>query len=224
MSLIISFNTGHVATFIIGCVYLFYGLYYEKIQNSLLKWTRNIFIIGNIIMISVITFIAVFGNKDTATYKEDAVIVLGTGLNGETITLPLQYRLEKTIEYYTKNPNVIIVLSGGQGPDETITEALAMERFLLSKGVPENKMIKEDRSTSTYENFIFSKKLLDNYFKNDYKTIFITNDFHIFRANEISKVAGMNSNHMHAKMEWYLVPITYTREFLAIIKFLILKE
>lgn len=175
-------------------------------------------------MISVITFIAVFGNKDTATYKEDAVIVLGTGLNGETITLPLQYRLEKTIEYYTKNPNVIIVLSGGQGPDETITEALAMERFLLSKGVPENKMIKEDRSTSTYENFIFSKKLLDNYFKNDYKTIFITNDFHIFRANEISKVAGMNSNHMHAKMEWYLVPITYTREFLAIIKFLILKE
>ena len=217
--LIINFNTGIVATFIIGCVYLIYGLYYERIQRitqkGMLKWIKRLAIIGNVIMIVFILFIAVFGKIDTATYKEDAVIVLGAGINGETITLPLYYRLEKSIEYFEKNPNAIIVVSGGQGPGESITEALAMERYLLSKGIPQNKILKEESSTSTYENFLFSKKILDDYFKKEYKTIFITNDFHIFRANNISKATGINSNHMHAKVQWYIVPITYIREFLA---------
>lgn len=228
LSLVISFNIGPIATFMIGCAYLIYGLYYEKIQTlskkSPLKLIKNLFLIGNAILISAILFIAVFGKTDTVTYKEDAVIVLGTGLNGETITLPLYYRLEKSVEYFHKNPNAVIVVSGGQGRNESITEALAMERYLLSKGIPENKIIKEDRSTSTYENFLLSKKLLDNYFEKDYKTIFITNDFHIYRANQISKVVGINSNYMHAKIQWYLVPVTYVREFLANIKFLILRQ
>lgn len=195
----ISVNIGHVATFIFGCVYLIYGLYFEKIHmlshKSLFKMIKNLFIIGNTIIIVVTLFIFVFGKIDTVTYREDAVIVLGYGLDGETITLPLYYRLEKTLEYYNKNPNAIIVLSGGQGPDEAITEALAMERFLLSKGVPENKIIKEERATSTYENFLFSKNLLDDYFNKEYKTAFITNDFHIFRSKEISKVVGIDSNY-----------------------------
>lgn len=227
-SLVISFNISLLATFILGGIYFIYGLYYDVIQilakKSLFKWIKNLFLIGNAIMVSSILFIAVFGKIDTVTYKEDAVIVLGAGLNGEAITLPLYYRLEKCIEYFNQNPNAVIVVSGGQGRNETITEALAMERYLLSKGIPENKIIKEDSSTSTYENFLLSKKLLDNYFKKEYKTVFITNDFHIYRAKELSKVVGINSNYMHAKIQWYIVPVTYIREFLANIKFIILRQ
>ncbi len=228
MSLVISFNIGVLATFMVGVVYFIYGFYYEKIQivskRGIFKWIKNLFLIGNTIMVSAILFIAVFAQMDTVTYKEDAVIVLGAGLNGEKITLPLYYRLEKSIEYFNKNPNAMIVVSGGQGRNETITEALAMERYLLSKGVPENKIIKEDSSTSTYENFLFSKKLLDNHFKKEYKTVFITNNFHIFRANEISKVVGSNSNYMHAKIQWYIAPVNYIREILANTKFLLLRQ
>lgn len=226
--MIISFNIGLVATIVIGGIYFIYGLYYGTIQTlsqkGLLKWINNLFIIGNVVMIVSCLFIAIFGKIDTATYQEDAVIVLGAGLNGETITLPLYYRLEKSIEYFNKNPNAIIVVSGGQGRDESITEALAMERYLLSKGIPKNKIIKEEHSTSTYENFLFSKKLLDEYFEKDYNTVFITNDFHIFRAKGISRSAGINSSYMHAKIQWYLVPTIYIREFLANIKFLILRQ
>lgn len=175
-------------------------------------------------MISAILFIAVFGQIDTATYKEDAVIVLGAGLNGDKITLPLYYRLEKSIEYFNANPNAMIVVSGGQGRNETITEALAMERYLLSIGIPKNKIIKEDNSTSTYENFLLSKKLLDTHFKNEYKSVFITNDFHLFRANELSKIVGINSNYLHAKIQWYIAPVNYIREVLALIKLIILRQ
>ncbi|MEA5056862.1 MAG: YdcF family protein [Anaerotignum propionicum] len=228
LSLVISFNIGVIATFMVGAVYFIYGFYYERIQllskKGVVKWLKNLFLIGNTIMISAILFIAVFGQIDTATYKEDAVIVLGAGLNGDKITLPLYYRLEKSIEYFNANPNTMIVVSGGQGRNETITEALAMERYLLSKGIPENKIIKEDNSTSTYENFLLSKKLLDTHFKNEYKSVFITNDFHLFRANELSKIVGINSNYLHAKIQWYIAPVNYIREVLALIKLIILKQ
>ncbi len=228
LSILTSFNIGPLATFMVGGAYLIYGFYYETIQilskKGLLKWLKNLFLIGNAIMLSAILFLGIFGKIDTVTYKEDAVIVLGAGLNGEAITLPLYYRLEKSVEYFNKNPNAIIVVSGGQGRNETITEALAMERYLLSRGIPENKIIKEDSATSTYENFLLSKKLLDDYFKSEYKTIFITNDFHIYRAKEISKVVGFNSNYMHAKIQWYLAPVTYIRELLANIKFILLRQ
>ena len=123
-----------------------------------------------------------------------------------------------------ENPHAIVVVSGGQGSNEAITEALAMERYLLSKGIPKNKILREEKSTSTYENFYFSKKILDDYFKKDYKTAFITNDFHVFRAKEISKLALINSTHLHANLTWYLVPMTYTREFIGIMKLIILKS
>ena len=226
LTLVVSFNLGIVATVGIGLVYLLYGIFYERIsiltRSSLLKWIKITAFGINVFMLSIILYISVLGKVDTVTYREDAVIVLGAGIKGESITLPLMYRLDKSIEYYKKNPKTIIVVSGGQGYDETITEALAMERYLVSKGIPKNKIIKEERSTSTYENFVLSKKILDNYFKREYKTVFITNDFHIFRAKEISKVAGINGTYIHAQIQWYLVPVTYIREFMAIIKLFII--
>jgi len=166
----------------------------------------------------VIIFIAVVGNIDTATFEEDAVIILGAGIRGDMISLPLAYRLNKGIEYINKNPNAVIVVTGGQGPQESITEALAMEKYLISKGIPKNKIIKEEKATSTYENFKFSKLLLDDYFKKPYKVTYITNDFHIYRAGQLAKIAGIDATSYGAELQWYAVPTTYLREFLAVLK------
>ena len=190
-------------------------------KSGVLRFIKYIMYLGILFILIVIAFIAVCGQVNTVTYNEDALIILGAGIRGENVTLPLMYRLNRGIEYYNKNPNAVIVVSGGQGAEEDITEALAMEKYLISCGVPKEKILKEEKATSTYENFAFSKLILDNYFKKSYKTAFITNDFHVFRAYETSKFVGIKSTHLNAKIKWYLLPITYLREFLAVMKFYI---
>lgn len=112
----------------------------------------------------------------------------------------------------------MIVVSGGQGPQESITEALAMERYLIGHGVPSDRIIKEEASTSTYTNLLYSKAILDEYFKGQYRSVIITSDYHIYRAADISDDLGLYSSHIHGSTVWYEAPIRYFREILAIVK------
>lgn len=229
LTLTTSFNFGIIGGIFLGVSYFLYGLFNHKInikiqKNLFLKTIRFIYIIGNITMLLLTLFIGAYGQIDTASYKEDVLIVLGAGIQGEKITWPLYLRLEKSIEYYNKNKDIIIVVSGGQGFGEDIPESLAMKRYLISKGIPKYNIIEESLSTSTYENFKNSKVILDKHFKKDYNVAFITNDFHIFRASQLSKIVGLNSNHIHSSLQWYLIPNTYIRECMAIIKLLLLNK
>jgi len=216
MAIITNFNSGIVIALGVSLVIAFYGLLMDRLYK--IKWLNYTFLLGFTIMLIIMLFIAVYGKYNNVSYKEDAIIVLGAGIRGENVTLTLAHRLDKAVEYMEKNPGAIIVVSGGQGFGEDISEALAMERYLLKKGIPEEKMIKEQNSTSTYENCLFSKELLDKYFNKPYKTVIITNDFHIYRAIQISKTVGLDSTHYGAKTEWYTVPINYIRECAAVVK------
>ena len=127
------------------------------------------------------------------------------------------------IEYHNKNPEALIVVTGGKGLQETVTEAYAMEKYLIQNGVEESKIIKEEMATSTFENMKFSKEILDNYFANDYSVVVITNNFHIFRGAAIAKKAGFqNVKHMHAGLQWYNLVPCFLRESLAVVKMLVI--
>ena len=228
LALITNFNFGIIITLAFGLAFMLYGIYFDKINEitkvGVFKWVEYIVFAGCLFLICIITFIAIYGQIDTVTYKEDAVIVLGAGIRGETVTLPLAYRLDKAIEYVNKNPKSIIVVSGGQGFQEEISEALAMEKYLVNKGVSKEKIIREEQATSTYENFIYSKVILDKIFDRPYKTALITNDFHIYRATQISKIVELDSTHYHAELEWYTVPLNYLRESVAVLKLWLLRR
>ncbi len=228
LSAYMSFNVGIIASFILGLCFMAYGLLFPKIQKLTQKgWPRIIKYLIFVcfgIFLCILVLISFYGQNDTATYQEDALIILGAGIDGETPRLPLRERLKKGAAYYEKNPKVMIVVSGGRGAEEDITEALAMERYLVSAGVPESHILKEERSTSTYENFVYSKGILDNYFNRPYSTVFITNGFHIFRANQIARIAGLDCTTLHAEIIWYSIPVIYIRESMAVMKLLILRE
>jgi uncharacterized SAM-binding protein YcdF (DUF218 family) len=100
-------------------------------QRGLLKWLKyGVYFVVSLLVV-IMVFIAYYGQTDTVSYNEDAVIILGAGINGEVPRYPLQHRLEKGAEYYKKNPEAIIVVSGGRGTDETITEAFAVVKFII---------------------------------------------------------------------------------------------
>lgn len=179
---------------------------------------------AGIVALIMMLFIHFYGKNDNISYQEDAVIVLGAGIKGEKVMKMLAYRLDKAVEYSERNPGAVIIVSGGQGRREDIPEALAMERYLIDKGIAKERIIKEDKSTSTYENLIFSKKILDERFETPYKLAIITNGFHIFRAAGMAERLGLDITHLHAEIDWYYIPYNYLRECAAIAKMWLLRR
>lgn len=119
--------------------------------------------------------------------KADCIIILGAQVKGTKITDSLRRRLDKSIEYLRRFPDTRVIVSGGQGPGEEITEADAMAEYLIRHSVDREQIIKEDRSTSTRENLRYSRRYTDP--ERDVIGI-VTNGFHMYRAMMIAKQEG----------------------------------
>lgn len=211
-----NFNLGNVMTLLLGAALIAFGALHHHLSKP---WKLAILAVFLLVLV-VITALLVFGLTDTVDYHEDAVIVLGAAVRGEVPSGALQDRLDAALRYFEKNPTATIVVSGGQGPQEDITEALAMERYLIAHGVPQAQILKEERSTSTEENFKFSKAMLDAHFAEDYTVCFVTNEYHIFRAGRIAQQAGLDSlTHVHSNTRWYGILPGVLRECLAVMKY-----
>ena len=197
------------------------AIFFKKLN----RWIKIILISCISTAIVCSSFLILYGKSDNITYEEDALIVLGAAVHGKTPSLTLKRRLDTAVKYYNQNPDAIIIVSGGKGAQEDITEAEAMEKYLLDKGVATDKIIKESQATSTYENFTFSKQLLDEYFDGDYTACFVTNEYHILRALLCAKRAGITDiSHLHSITNLsYLISGTL-RECLAVVKYMILKS
>ena len=218
-----NFNIGNILTVALGLILLLYGIYFDKVNTKTPKWIKAVFVLGLCVIIAFSVFIMAYGSNDNVTYKEDAVIVLGAAIHGKTPSLVLKDRLDTAVEYHKQNPDAYIIVSGGQGHQEDITEAEAMEKYLIEKGVNKVKIIKEEKATSTYENFLFSNKILKERLGEDINISFITTDFHIYRASNIAKSAGINDiTHIHSNTRWYSIATSILRECLAVTKFWIL--
>lgn len=223
MSLVSNANFGNYLTSFLGAVLIFVGVFWKFLGKSSPKWLKISFFTLLCITLVFSLSLYFYGKTDSVTYNEDAVIVLGAGIRGERPSLTLKGRLDAAFEYHKDNPDAIIVVSGGKGHDEDITEALAMEKYLTNLGVPERLIIKEEKSTSTFENFSFSKEILDGLFENGYKCAYITNEYHVFRAGQIAKKAGFEAfTHTHSDTIWHSVLPGVLRECTAVIKYFLL--
>ena len=99
----------------------------------------------------------------------------------------LQKRLDKAIEYLNANSETKVIVSGGQGYNEPISEAEGMQGYLETAGIDPERILMEDASTNTTQNLIFSGELLD---KSEDSVVVITNNFHMFRALAIARKQG----------------------------------
>jgi len=162
------------------------------------------------------------GERDNDAIPVDAIIVLGAGVNGERPSLTLRTRIDAAAAYMEKHPDVPVVLSGGQGPSELITEAECMRRELRRDSEGWNaRLLLEEHSTSTAENFAFSKELLQEYGLDTETAVIgvVTNDFHIFRAKLIAQREDLHTLGVPAELPWWwLTANYYVREAFALVK------
>ena len=178
--------------------------------------------LGAVCLVSIEAAIVFRGETDNSAIPVDAVIVLGAGVNGETPSAALWSRIRAAEAYLEARPDIPVVLSGGQGAGEDISEAEAMRRALWTANEAENaRLLLEERSTNTAENFRFSKELLEERGLDTETAVVavVTNDFHCFRAHMIAQKQGLRTVDVPAELPWWwLTANYYVREAFAVVK------
>lgn len=173
-----------------------------------------------IILFAVVEGMVISGMKEKTDEQYDYVIVLGARVKGTTVTKSLRKRLDKALEYVEKDDNTVLVLSGGQGSGEDVSEAQAMYDYLVEKGADKSRLLLEDKSTSTVENIKYSMKIIEEDSGNaDVKVGFITNNFHVFRAELVCRNMGYDIKGIPAKSDNKLLINYMFREFFALVKY-----
>nr|WP_237397582.1 YdcF family protein [Streptococcus danieliae] len=150
----------------------------------------------------------------------DFIIIHGAGLlGGEKVTPLLRKRVDKAIEAFRKstNPAIQLIASGGQGSDEKISEAQAIQNYILeTTDIPETAVLLEDRSVNTYQNLLYSKQLGES-LVTDPRFLFVTNDYHVFRTSIYAQQIGMKGDGLGCNTASYYIPSAFLRELVAII-------
>ena len=148
----------------------------------------------------------------------DALIVLGAAVHGDKVTWVLSTRLDTAAEYLDAHPDTVCIVSGGQGDGESVTEASAMQKYLVErKGIDPARILIEDRATSTLENFDFSKALIEENLDDQARIAFVTTDFHVFRAGRVAEKAGISAVGIAAPDVWYIRINNFLRECVGIV-------
>lgn len=159
--------------------------------------------------------------KHIPSYDKDFIIILGCSIAKSGALLPLlKGRVNKAIhfawnqEIATGTP-VKYVPSGGQGSNEIMSEGSAMEFYLLSHGAEDYEILPEKKSLNTYENFLFSKKIIDEKMPGA-KVAFATTNYHVLRSGILARDAGIPAEGIASSTKWYFWPNGLLREFVGL--------
>ena len=174
------------------------------------------------IFLSVLIVLNAKNTAENNPCDKTALLVLGFLTVENRPTPILAKRLDAAFDYLLQNGNTVCIVSGGKGRHETQTEASVMEQYLVLKGIPPDRIIKEDKSVRTSENIKYCVKLLDLH-KLSKNVIVVTSDFHMYRGLWFAKKYGLNAKALIASTPAKYVVYNWIREIIAILKAFILR-
>ena len=213
----------HLVWLVLSVTFALMGKVYNWQQSGLIHIPRIISVIFCVIctlmiIIFVSTEVVIIKNGSSTPKKgADYMVVLGAQVKGKTPSLPLKYRLNAARKYLMDNPDTNVIVSGGQGSGEDISEAEAMRRYLVKHNIEDSRIIMEEKSENTDENIRYSRKIIGD---DNASVIIVTNAFHIYRSIGICKKQGMTDvEGLGAKSNLLTVPSFYLREAIAVLKY-----
>lgn len=183
------YNIKHLGVFIptiIGAVILIIELI-SKYFNYNILFLEILFLTFYILLIIAICICNfTYLRPQEYNYQNNTLIILGCRIRNNQPSRMLKKRLDKAIELLNKYPNLKCVVSGGQGKDEDFTESYIMKQYLINNGINKERIYEESKSTNTFSNLEYSKKvIISNNLYND--IIILSDSYHLFRASEYAK-------------------------------------
>ena len=206
-------------TIFLACITIALGLYgwfFERLKK--MRWLTITILAVFVSVLGFSGFLATYGRRNTADYTEDVAIVLGGGIRQGEVRPTLQMRLDQALAYHRNNPSAMILVTGGTGYGQEISEAEAMARYLIARGIPAGQIILEEVAHSTYTNMTFSREILDAHFDSPPRAVIITSDFHMFRSARFAQNVGIDATTYPSGTPWLGQPFYYLREVAAVIK------
>ena len=181
----------------------------------------TLFLVG-VLIFGVLLGVVVSGERDQLQGDPHIMIILGCQVKPWGPSILLKDRLDKALDYLEDHPDMTVVVSGGQGSDEPVTEAQAMAEYLVERGVPSEHVLLEDQSHNTAQNFRYSRVLLEElgYDMDETAVLVVSNGFHLTRARLLAERVGLGdvstlaapSSHAPSRLKMYI------REPLALVK------
>lgn len=200
-----------------GCaVFIRYGRNHPGVFGEWLKYGIGTVVLAGTICFAFICSQVISGMKASGEKNLDYVVVLGAHVKGDVPSKALELRLKAALKYARENEDTILILSGGQGSGEDITEAKCMENYLTAHGISEDRLVLEEKSTSTMENLKFSDELTGCSKKS---TGILSNNFHVYRAIKLAEKIGYEHPSGIAAESDPIMQVQYVvREVAALIK------
>ena len=216
---------GAIVTLMLTMVFIFFKPFISLVKSIWEKPCGKIFIciLSFIIIICIVTATVISvlmfkAARDLPKGRETTLVVLGCKVKNGIPSKMLKYRLDAAYEYLVNYENVNVVVSGGQGDDEIISEAKCMRDYLVSRGISDDRIYMEDKSSNTEENLRFSKDIIELEGLCEKITI-VSDGYHQLRAEMIAKNLGIESFNISADTTWWLIPTYWVREWFGIVHF-----
>ena len=179
-------------------------------------------VLAALLSFAVLLGVVLSGAHDSITGEPKVMVILGCKVESWGPSILLQDRLDKALDYLEDHPDLTIVASGGQGPDEHQSEAQCMYDYLTDHGVDGNQILLEDQSHNTWENIRFTQALLEQEGIDTSQMLVVSNGFHLTRVRmlwdrawegdyTLSTLAAPSS-HIPSRLKMYI------REPLALVK------
>jgi len=169
-----------------------------------------------LVLTGMIAKYAFFNNppKDADT----TIVVLGCKISGDRPTIMLRQRLDSAYRALEKDPELMCVVSGGQGDDEQYPESHVMRNYLISRGIAPERVVEENASRNTRENLQNSMEIIREKGWSETITI-VTSGYHQCRAGMQAKKLGIDFYNRYSMTSFYLVPAYVVREWMGILHF-----
>lgn len=214
-----NYNLGVILPAILGLPLLLLGLFWGRMDAGFWLFLRRLILVCYGLGCLFLIFLGslMLRAMDRGEHGDyDALIVLGAAVHGDRVTWVLSNRLDTAYDYAVAHPNTTLVVSGGQGDGESVTEASAMAGYLVRRGIDQSRILLEDQATSTAENFAFSKKIIDEHLGKDASIGFVTTRFHVYRAGRVALKGGIQARGLGAPDVWYIAINNFLRECVGI--------
>ena len=219
-------NVGNTTGILVFLLFSLWGIFFEPVgdffvKNKKKKLWKAVFIFAGAAAAAVVLFVitetmCMFMAAHEEPEGTETVVVLGSYVMKSGPSKVTESRLDAAAEYLNAHPDAVCIVSGGQGKNEPWPEADAMKSYLVSVGIDEARIFKEDESDNTRENLKFSYDIIkENGFSE--KIVIISNEFHLYRAGRIADRLSIEHTYYAAKTPWKMFSACYIRELYAIL-------